>query len=147
MMNVPREGHKMATVHQWQQMYCWGCRHMLQAASRSELRSFPPLRVISILYLKDNGLQVFRCSDILRMNEESSGCWQRLWRSPRWRIEVRLTINPRTGRASSEHWQRFQQKRNPTWVYLHDCNQLAKSRWVVVRIVGFGTLLGELLDP
>ena len=35
------------------------------------------------------------------------------------------TINTSAGRANREQWWLLWQKRNPTWVYLNDCYQLA----------------------
>jgi hypothetical protein len=40
--------------------------------------------------MKDNCKHAIGCSDSLSMNEECSGCWERLWRSPLWKIPVRL---------------------------------------------------------
>ena len=43
--------------------------------------------------MKDNWKHARGCSDILSTNEECSGCWERLWRSPLWKIQVRLRLS------------------------------------------------------
>jgi len=88
MRKVQHEGHVMATVHRWMQTHCRGHPRMLHAASWSAVRSFPPLKLIGMLHITNNSKHGRGCPYILSTNEECSGCWERLWRSPLWKIQV-----------------------------------------------------------
>jgi len=93
MTKVQYEGHEMATVHWWMQTHCRGHQRMSQVASWSAVRSFPPPKLISIPHMNDHWKHARGCSDILSTNEECSGCWEQLWRSPLWKIQVRLRLS------------------------------------------------------